>query len=947
MDELKHYGTLRRSGRYPWGSGENPYQGYKNFLSRVDELKKKGFTPTEIAKDMGMKTQTLRAKISIATDEISKSDVNQILRLRAKGYSNVAIGKRVGSSEETIRGKLKASSMERAKVTGLIANKIMAAVEKHTYVEIGVGVAQNLGISPDKLLTAVFFLKEKGYKVYTTKTPQLGTGKMTTIKAIVKDGTTYPDFLKNKHKIGMIEERSEDGGYTFHPPEPPRSVDSDRIKVRFQEEGGVNKDGVIEIRRGIPELNLGEAKYAQVRIAVDGSRYLKGMAVYGDDMPPGIDIIYNSNKKAEKVDKLGAMKKLKEDHPINQFGSAIRTDEKLSLIQAHYTDAEGKEQLSALNVVNEEGNWGVWSKTISSQVLSKQSPSLAKRQLKEAYDMKKEEFDEIVSLTNPSVKKKLLDSFADDCDSSAVHLKAASLPRQQSQVILPFPDMNEKEIYAPNFRPGERVVLIRYPHGGTFEIPELTVNNKHPGAKALIGQAQDAIGINPKVAERLSGADFDGDTVLVIPNNTGEIKITSPLVGLIGFEPREQYKLPKGSPVMTEKMKQQKMGDISNLITDMTIKGSSKGASTEEICKAVKHSMVVIDAVNHELDYKQSYIDNGIAALKQKYQGKSNAGASTLLSRASSEERVYEKEPGKWVYDPELGRKKRVYVDPATGKKLYEETGGTYPKNFIKVPKHVDPETGKTVRAKQAQVYTISKTGRQFYKLNGSIVYLEEKTPLIEKTVARTTKSTKMAETEDAFSLSSGTLMESLYAEHANKLKALGNQARKESIKTDLWPVSVSAKESYAKERLSLMDQLKTAFMNKPYERRAQLLANNWLALIKADNPGMDEADFKKQKGRALVRARDTVGAKKDPIVITDSEWKAIQSGAINKSILKQILDNTNMDSVKQRAMPRTTKGMTSAKIARARSMLARGETQADVADMLGVSITTLLTSIE
>lgn len=25
-DELEHYGTPRHSGRYPWGSGENPYQ---------------------------------------------------------------------------------------------------------------------------------------------------------------------------------------------------------------------------------------------------------------------------------------------------------------------------------------------------------------------------------------------------------------------------------------------------------------------------------------------------------------------------------------------------------------------------------------------------------------------------------------------------------------------------------------------------------------------------------------------------------------------------------------------------------------------------------------------------------------------------------------------------------------------------------------------------------
>lgn len=27
METLMHYGVPRRSGRYPWGSGERPYQG--------------------------------------------------------------------------------------------------------------------------------------------------------------------------------------------------------------------------------------------------------------------------------------------------------------------------------------------------------------------------------------------------------------------------------------------------------------------------------------------------------------------------------------------------------------------------------------------------------------------------------------------------------------------------------------------------------------------------------------------------------------------------------------------------------------------------------------------------------------------------------------------------------------------------------------------------------
>ena len=40
-DELQHYGMPKRSGRYPWGSGDDPYQhGSGDFLGRVDELRK-------------------------------------------------------------------------------------------------------------------------------------------------------------------------------------------------------------------------------------------------------------------------------------------------------------------------------------------------------------------------------------------------------------------------------------------------------------------------------------------------------------------------------------------------------------------------------------------------------------------------------------------------------------------------------------------------------------------------------------------------------------------------------------------------------------------------------------------------------------------------------------------------------------------------------------------
>ena len=215
-------------------------------------------------------------------------------------------------------------------------------------------------------------------------------------------------------------------------------------------------------------------------------------------------------------------------------------------------------------------------------------------------------------------------------------------------------------MYAPNYKNGEKVALIRYPHGGTFEIPILTVNNKQSTAKRMLDNALDAIGINSKVAERLSGADFDGDTVMVIPTG-GKVKVTStpPLKGLEGFDPKLEYGGKKEGTFKPMKNTQTEMGKISNLITDMTL----KGATQDELARAVRHSMVVIDAEKHKLDYKQSEQDNGISALKKKYQGtvdengRYHEGAATLISRAKSETSVLKrkgspiinKETGEWA----------------------------------------------------------------------------------------------------------------------------------------------------------------------------------------------------------------------------------------------------------------------------------------------------------
>src|SRR5690606_6025173 len=118
----------------------------------------------------------------------------------------------------------------------------------------------------------------------------------------------------------------------------------------------------------------------------------------------------------------------------------------------------------------------------------------------------------------------------------------------------------------------------------------------------------------------------------------------------------------------------------------------------------------------HHLDYKQSAKDNGIAGLKEKYQGKSNAGAATLISRASARQDVPVRKP--------RAAKDGGPIDPETGEKVYQYTG---------------------------ESYTNAKG----------------------KTVVKTFRSTKMAETNDARTLSSGLPMEEVYASYANSLKSM------------------------------------------------------------------------------------------------------------------------------------------------------------------------------
>ena len=877
---LMHYGMPRRSGRYPWGSGDNPYQHSGDFLSRVEELKKQGLSETEIAKSMGLTTTQYRTQKSLAKDERRALEVATAKGLREKGYSLNEIAEKMGyTNDSSIRSLLNENSEARMNQARKTAEFLKEQIDKKGMIDVGTGVERELGISKEKLNQALYILEMEGYPVYGGGVPQVtNPGKQTNIKVICPPGTEHKDIYNFENVHSVTDYVSHDGGDTFDTFVYPKSMDSSRLQIRYAEEGGVQKDGVVEIRRGVEDLSLGGSHYAQVRILVDDTRYIKGMAIYSDDLPDGVDVVFNTNKKLG-TPKNDVLKKITDD-PENPFGSLIKAGG-----QSYYIDANGQRQLSLINKRAEEGDWGEWSDHLPSQFLSKQSMTLIKKQLGLAAADKQAEYDEICSLTNPTVKKALLKSFAADCDSAAVHLQAAALPRQKYQVILPITTMKDNEVYAPNYKNGEQVALIRFPHGGTFEIPVLTVNNKQADARRILGNAKDAVGINSKVAERLSGADFDGDTVMVIPTG-GKVKITStsPLRGLEGFDPKAEYgpDTYKGRTVKAMKNTQTEMGKISNLITDMTL----KGATEDELARAVRHSMVVIDAEKHKLDYKQSEADNGIASLKKKYQGtvdedgRYHEGAATLISRAKSETSV-------------LKRKGSPIINPETGEQSYKEVYEEY----------------------------VDKNG---------------------KTRVRTQASTKMAETKDAYLLSSGTPQEEAYADYANKMKSLANQARKEMVSTGKIAYSASAKAAYQEEVDSLSAKLNVALMNAPRERQAQVIANASVAAKKQDNPDMTNGEIKKANQQALTAARASVGARRETIKVTDREWEAIQAGAISENKLTQIINNVDIDDLRQRATPRSTTELSAAKVSKITSMNASGYSTAEIAEALGVSTSTV-----
>ena len=936
---IAHYGTPRHSGRYPWGSGKNP-QRHRNWLQRAEDLEKQGLSQVEVAKAFGMSSGDYRDYKSIYKYLKEEEDRHQAEKwFYEEQRSKTWIAERLGVSEGTVRNYLDSRKQQREYKAALLADTLEEIMKDKPYLDIGEGVNRQLGVSGEQMGKARKLLEEKGYAILPYHLPQVSNPRQfTNMTLLCPPGTELEDIREHLSEItSPTGVYFKDYGTTVDRIKPIPSVDSKRIKVNYAEEGGVDKDGVIEIRPGVEDLSLGGRNYAQVRIAVDGSHYLKGMAVYGDPktMPEGVDIVFNTNKH-EGTPMLGTgdstvLKEMKKD-PQNPFGASFR--------QWDYQDDNGVSHTSPVNIVNDDADWDKWKKNLSSQFLSKQPAPLIRNQLNVRYAEFADEFETLKSITNPTLKKEMLAEFADECDSAAAHLKAAALPRQGSYAILPVTSLRDNEVYAPMYKNGEEVVLVRHPHAGTFEIPRLIVNNDNPeGKRVVTPAAEHAIGINSNVAKQLSGADYDGDTVLCIPTKGQKIMTDKPLPGLQDFDPQEKYARLSDDPRRTGKStykddgsidklgdgfnKGKEMGMVSNLITDMTL----RGAPLDEVERAVKHSMVVIDAEKHNLDWKQSEIDNRIPELRYKWQGQwlgkeEGGSASTIVSRSKREVRVPEQiEKKLWEMNEEEKERWK------NGEVIWKKTG----------QKHA-------VKEEITDPADMSPTELERYN-KGKPVY--RKTGKIEPNIS---KFEEMYTVTDARELSSGNYKEEIYASYANKMKALANEARKEERATGLLKQNKSAAETYddvVGTDGSLAKKIALAELEAPKERQAQAIATSMMDAKKRANPELkdDKDKWKKLSAKALEDARDLVNGghkKRYRIQLSDREWEAIQAGAISNEKMKLVIRYSDKNELKKRATPRATTGLKATTKSRAKLLLSSGWTWAQVAEQLGVSTSAL-----
>lgn len=1006
----------RGSGRYAFGEGNRPHQHDWDIKSRIEKERASGMKDSEIAAGMGLyqtypngnikydksgkplgSSTRLKAVEQMAGNNKKKDEFDEVNWYythtnpdTGKAYTPTEIGRILGRNESSVRSIYNTGLKGNAYKTADTADKLKEVVDKKGMIDVGSGVEMSLGVSPDRLNTSLAMLQQQGYTVTTITPKQAGnSNREISIKVLAPPGTTATDIYKNRFDIKTYEDiDGVDNMATLKGAMHPKFIPLSKVDIVYDEQGGTKRDGEVMIRAvrdengklqaANPDLSLGNARYAQVRIAVDGgkeygNKYIKGMAVYSEDVPDKYDILVNSNKSINKgVDK--ALKDMEIDPETGElsatpFGSAVvqqsRPDGSPSAINLVGTTQ---------NDVHKEGEWAGWSKNLPSQFLAKQSLGLVTQQLKLKSKQSEDEFEEIKEYNNPIVKKKLLLDFADQCDADAVKLKAAPIGGQGVKVLMPIDSLKDTECYCPSLDSGTTVALVRFPHTGPFEIPVCKVNNSNKEGKAYLSDGRDCIGINQRVASRLSGADFDGDTVIAIPmtrkNAAGEfekandIKSAPALEGLVGFDtneystdnPRFSSMVKKGKDgkmhptykVPTEDQKQMQMGIASNLITDMYAKGCE---DPDELTRAVKYSMVIIDAKKHELNYEQAFKDFGIGELQTKYQ-KPGGGASSLLSRSKSPKEVE-------------ARQERYDIDPETGRKIWKAPQKTMeadrqkvkvaaPEGYVYVDSAGKSHKSKYMKGENGKDVYETSTGKIVKNKDGSYEYDPGSKPTDFTYVTkgykkRTQDSTKMYEAETMEDIERDLMspnpneIEKAYAQYAMHMKTLGNEARKAYLEVEVPKKDPAAAKEYAEEVESLKEKLDTCKRNRPRERQANLVATAWINAAYKEHPDWDKDKKKKIKGQLLEQARKAVGAngKNSRVTFTEKEWEAINHNAISPNFLTQLLSQADKDNYTQLALPKKNR-ISDSKKASIKAMYNAGWSYSEIAKSVGVSTSSI-----
>lgn len=946
VERLKRTGWTETSEniREAFGMSTTEYRAYKKIAAH-DKRQERVDTANKLMEELGGNRMAVaRAMSEKYGEHISESSIRSLLdtktaerksaaqntadlikeQLKAKGSIDVGKGVELemglGVSAETMKESLTMLEMEGYHVTTFGLKQVTGKANQQTIMKVivspekGEEIKQTLKKERNDRVEAVkkaieanngdydAAAKSLGYKDRGTIDRLLDPKNDVDMAAPVSEKQIQNYLMNHPGDINsMADYHSKDGGMTYRAPEYPASIDSSRVMIRYGDQGGYAKDGTIELRRGVADLSLGNDHYAQVRILVDGDRYMKGMAFYSDDknFPDGIDVIYNRPEKSD-VPMRDVLKKTKHDDPMDPFGSTIT-----AAGQYHYIDKDGNEKLGAINKLRSEGAWEDQQINLSQQFLSKQPLKFIKNQLNITYADYEAEYDEIMSIQNPTVRKKCLNDFAGTCDSASVTLKAAAMPKQHTRVLLPVDSLKDNEVYARDYKDGTEVMLIRYPHAGPFELVKATVNNKNKEGQRVLGDAYDAIGLNPNAVGKLSGADYDGDTATIFPIPKGvKLSYADQLSGLKNYEPKaiyagtmvvdengkeHWYRNGKEYKVMPKSSTNREMGIASNLITDMTL----GGADEQELTRAVRHSMTVIDAAKHHLDYMASYKENDIDDLKRRYQ---------------------------------------KHVDPVTGEEKY---GGA--STLLSTRKQATP-----VPERQGQAKIDPNTGELIYKNSGR-KYYDKKGNLVEATI----DIPKMMSVKDAHELSTGSQVENAYADYANKMKALANRARKEYAATPNMVYDRNARETYKSEVERLELAVRQAKLNAPRERRAQAIANSKLKSMTAENPNLpkDKKTYGKLKTRVMAEARDAVsaGSKKNRITLSQREWDAINNGAVSDSFAQQIFRFCEDNQVRSYATPKKNDmALSQAKINQIKSRWNSGMSKEDIAESLGISMSSV-----